>query len=72
MSLEVEDVHRGQEHHSDCRLKQLQPGYSSEELNVWQGVNHRVFLRGQVRVSDQSGDFRCDGFTTTPKDWGVS
>lgn len=35
VSLEVEEVHWGQDDHGDCTLEQFEPGQRSEELNVW-------------------------------------
>ena len=45
-SLEVEHIHWGQDDQSDRSLEQFEPGHGSEELNVWQSVNHRVLLCG--------------------------
>lgn len=56
-SLKVEDVHRGQDDHSYCSLEEFEPGHSSKELNVWQGVNHSVLLCGHIRVFNKGCDF---------------
>lgn len=48
MSLEVKDIHRGQDDHSDSRLKQLKPGNGSEQFNMRKGVNHGVLLSSHI------------------------
>lgn len=62
VSQEVQDIRRGQEDHSDCSLEQFEPGQGSEKFNVWQSINQRVLLCGQVRVFGQRCDFRDEGF----------
>lgn len=61
VSLDVEEEHRGQDDHCDRSLEQFEPGHGSQELNVWQGVNHCVLLHGQIRVPGQGGDYRKRG-----------